>query len=403
MSRSKAAAQDESGVDPLSMSIILMEDMIEKLKVLNYDNEFVNTVKVKPLSRHYFVIQTNPGEQFFMFTSLAVFLINKAGIILEYPQEYDDPNSTIASILDAIRQLEIDVDFPPNKLKQGHGQHVIYILDSLCNKILENIKYKWLKPQFPKEETIEEVIPEDDSEVLQEQIEDELMARDSDEDEENLLNIDDLYAVNNVPKAISKADEILESTTNFDDWKLELERVLPQLRVIIKTNAREWRSNLDQMKMYRDKTKDIMKAARPQLDKLRSDLVENLDKITSREKSLNSQLEQLLQEYRIAQDELARVTNRFQELSGGIEERQRQLSQATSALETVKQKIEDRSSCMTDGSPLVNLKKAISIVKGDIVSMDVKLGVLEHNLLKARLRDKTMSQNYVNADALFVS
>lgn len=51
MSRSKAAAQDESGVDPLSMSIILMEDMIEKLKVLNYDNEFVNTVKVKPLSR----------------------------------------------------------------------------------------------------------------------------------------------------------------------------------------------------------------------------------------------------------------------------------------------------------------------------------------------------------------
>lgn len=54
------------------------------------------------------------------------------------------------------------------------------------------------RPQFPKEETIEEVIPEDDSEVLQEQIEDELMARDSDEDEENLLNIDDLYAVNNV-------------------------------------------------------------------------------------------------------------------------------------------------------------------------------------------------------------
>ena len=54
-------------------------------------------------------------------------------------------------------------------------------------------------------------------------------------------------------------------------------------------------------------------------------------------------------------------------------------------------------------APLVNLKKAISIVKGDIVSMDVKLGVLEHNLLKARLRDKTMSQNYVNADALFVS
>jgi hypothetical protein len=32
-----------------------------------------------------------------------------------------------------------------------------------------------------------------------------------------------------------KPDDILESTTNTDGWKLELERVLPQLKVTIKT------------------------------------------------------------------------------------------------------------------------------------------------------------------------
>jgi hypothetical protein len=32
-----------------------------------------------------------------------------------------------------------------------------------------------------------------------------------------------------------KPDDILESTTDTEGWKLELERVLPQLKVTIKT------------------------------------------------------------------------------------------------------------------------------------------------------------------------
>lgn len=32
-----------------------------------------------------------------------------------------------------------------------------------------------------------------------------------------------------------KPEEILESTTTSEDWQLELERVLPQLKVTIKT------------------------------------------------------------------------------------------------------------------------------------------------------------------------
>lgn len=55
--------------------------------------------------RHYFALQTNPGEQFYLFTSLAAWLIRKTGRPFEQPQEYDDPNSTISSILDSLRQL----------------------------------------------------------------------------------------------------------------------------------------------------------------------------------------------------------------------------------------------------------------------------------------------------------
>lgn len=80
-----------------------MEDLLDKLKVLNYDAEFVKNMKMKPLNRYYFAIQTNPGEQFYLFTSLAAWLINKCGKVLEQPQEYDDPNSTISIILDCVR------------------------------------------------------------------------------------------------------------------------------------------------------------------------------------------------------------------------------------------------------------------------------------------------------------
>lgn len=57
------------------------------------------------LNRHYFALPTNPGEQFYMFCTLAAWLINKAGRHFEQPQEYDDPNATISNILSELRSF----------------------------------------------------------------------------------------------------------------------------------------------------------------------------------------------------------------------------------------------------------------------------------------------------------
>lgn len=50
-------------------------------------------------------MQTSSGEQFYMFVSLAIWLLNKLGNNLKQPQEYDDPNLTINSILECSAQL----------------------------------------------------------------------------------------------------------------------------------------------------------------------------------------------------------------------------------------------------------------------------------------------------------
>ena len=65
------------------------------------------------------LVQTNPGEQFFMFSSLCAWLIRKSGRAFEQPQESEDPNTVIANILQHVRSLGVVIDFAPSKLKQG--------------------------------------------------------------------------------------------------------------------------------------------------------------------------------------------------------------------------------------------------------------------------------------------
>ncbi|NWI77918.1 IFT57 protein, partial [Machaerirhynchus nigripectus] len=84
---------------------VLMEDLLDKLKLLSYEEEALRRHNMRPLSRHYFALPTNPGEQFFMFCTLAAWLITKAGRPFEQPQEYDDPNAVISNVLSELRSF----------------------------------------------------------------------------------------------------------------------------------------------------------------------------------------------------------------------------------------------------------------------------------------------------------
>ena len=67
--------------------------------------------------------------------------------------------------------------------------------------------------------------------------------------------------------------------------------------------------------------------------------------------------------------------------------------------------MEERGSSMTDGSPLVNIRKNLSRVRQEILGMDVRIGVLEHTVMQARLRDRSNMQrdyhNEVNNQKMF--
>ncbi|VDP85982.1 unnamed protein product [Echinostoma caproni] len=445
MSSDKPMAPDGSEDAPVNMYATFnkMECLSEKLKLLNYERDFCKVRHRKPVPRHYFAIPTNPGEQFHNFTTLAAWLIGRANGKIDPPQEYDDPNATIATILDAVRELGHVVEFAPSKLKSGHGEHCIEVLSRLADSALKINGHEFKVPKYTEEEEEELDIEEADLSNTDEDLcewrgtqsggrwaSNKAVSGDEvpggfadigdDEDEDDVLDLEGLKtrgsrfsrpALNKDGREVNRKSHspvlrdsvlenksscgllgVLESNTDPADWQLEVERVLPQLRITIRNDAKDWRAHLEDMRRYQLDIDRAYTDAKTQLTRLHGELGRALDKINSREKYMNSQLESLLSQYKMVQDTLSEVTQRFRQASGGITERSRVLAEIGEELERVKDEMDERGSSMTDGSPVVRIKQAIQKLKSEITAMDIRTGVLEHILLRMHLRVREDSQ-----------
>lgn len=73
-----------------------MEELYDKLIVLDYSKLLISQFKLRPIHKFYFSTLTNPGEQFYTFVCLAAWLIKeKCKIPIKNeinPEEYEDPN-----------------------------------------------------------------------------------------------------------------------------------------------------------------------------------------------------------------------------------------------------------------------------------------------------------------------
>ncbi|XP_015280014.1 PREDICTED: intraflagellar transport protein 57 homolog [Gekko japonicus] len=352
----------ERGPGAVYHMFVMMEDLLEKLKLLSYEEESaLRSHNMRPPSRHYFALPTNPGEQFYMFCTLAAWLINKAGHPFEQPQEYDDPNATISNILSELRSFGRSVDFPPSKLKAGYGEQACYVLDCLAEEALKHTSYNWKRPVYPTEELEEEAITEDDAELTLNKVEEEIAEEETD-NEDNYIDLNVLKAQTyKSDMNESKQEEILESTVDAAEWNLEVERVLPQLKVTIRTDNKDWRIHVDQMHQHKDGIESALKETKGYHDKLHNEISRTLEKVSSREKYINNQLEHLVQEYRSITEEL----------------------------EKIKQDMEEKGSSMTDGAPLVKIKQALTKLKQETIQMDIRIGVVEHTLLQSKLKEKS--------------
>nr|SVE79018.1 EOG090X0ADS [Daphnia lumholtzi] len=403
--RNESTADNEIGqVGPgASFTVFtLMEDLIDKMKLLKYETEFANEFNMKPFPRHYFAIPTNPGEQFHMFVVTAAWLIRKGKKKFDTPQESDDPNATISNILDYVRRLGVAIEFPPNRLKQGYGEHVVFVLDRLADYALKINNFLWDQPQEQDEEEVVEEENGSGDELDLEQVEEEMAAQYGSDDEYDKdffnLNVQTI-----TPHVSQMRADVLESDADAEAWKIEVERVIPRLKLAMKPDPRDWRSRLQLLSKYSASVSNTISSSRTMLQKISTDIEKNMERVETREKYLNSQLSGLLTQYSKTQEQLKQVEEKYSKFSVGIEERNHKLNQLNDEIQCIKNELDERSLNMTDGTPLVNLKKVLIRIKGELTLMDVRIGVASHILLQARMKQSTALQHLLLANSTAIA
>ena len=193
-----------------------------------------------------------------------------ASLHLKHPHphpsaQYEDPNTITTNIMLELRKLGLPTEFSQSKIKQGWGDEVCATLNNLARMALKAVRWKWEAPVFPPE--AEEAAADDDGgddadaaamEMDAQGLDDDEVEEEDDifaDDDEAFIDTD---ATKDLPS--SKAAGILESSTTHAEWKLELERVLPQLKVHIRADAKDWRNHLDLMRTNRTDIETALEA-----------------------------------------------------------------------------------------------------------------------------------------------
>lgn len=374
------------------------EELVDKLKLLNYEDGFLKLgVAYKPILKHYFVKSRNVGEQFFLFTSLAAWLIKKSGeSSYSMPQEFDDPNSTIANIMAAAKSKGISIDFTAAKLKSGAGENVISILNALADAALVHVEFQWQRMIPPKEEDEDTAVDEQEDDDEDGELEEESTNFLEDDDDDNVIEID-LKAQGFVTESKNPLQGVLQSTIDSVTWKQEVERVAVQLKITLRQDAKDWRLHLEQMNSMHKTVEQKVGTVGPYLENMSKDIAKTLERISTREKSLNTQLSSMMSKFKRATDTRAELREKYKAASVGVSSRTETLDRISDDIEQLKQQIEEQGAKSSDGAPLVKIKQAVSKLEEELQTMNVQIGVLEQSILNTYLRDHfNFSANLLN-------
>ncbi len=255
-----SSSTDDGGSLDFVATYQAMAELQAKLLALDYSKAFVSAYKCPPINRYYFCrpggSQGAGGQQFFAFTCLASFLLNRLNERADFKVDsFDDPNLTIDRILNAAG-AHVDISAFANaraKFKAGFGGEVIGLLgrlvDKVCLKELPTatergssnlVTVRFLNADGSPVDGGDEEGGEDelDNDIEDDEIELEEEFADYIIDEE-MMGPDGMFVAgeddgwDDDPFGQQAENEkklaMITASTDLTEWKLELERILPQL------------------------------------------------------------------------------------------------------------------------------------------------------------------------------
>lgn len=88
---------------------------------------------------------------------------------------------------------------------------------------------------------------------------------------------------------------------------------------------------------------------------------------------------------------LPQTQSEYNTLNDSVMSLQIELNSVAEELDEVKSKMESLSTTVTDTAPIVKIKDAFQKLRQEVRQLDVKIGVVGHTLMQAKLRQKNQS------------
>jgi len=363
---------------------LMMDDILERLKMLDYEAQFK---RFKPLSHTYFAMaSSNPNEQFFYFMSLCSWLMGLLGTEWQTPSQMDDPNSSASSLYAKLQEVGAPTHFGGwQKLKAGFGEPCCLILKWL----LEQIPIEF-KPALHTEEAEYE-----EAAVDEEAVDDTANMADEVGDAEN--EEEEYYHGGGGEGAAAAGrgkltDSILDSQVEPEAWRIELERVTPQLKMQVLSDPKEWRNRLVNTKSHQTTLVALTPETSVTLERLAEELERTLGALKKAESKLNTQCADAVSEYADKQDELQKRMDEYNNNSDTINALTNELHSVSEDLSQVKERMDTRGASMTDTSPLVKIKSALSKLRTETKQLEIRIGVLTHTLVAKKVKEASSSR-----------
>lgn len=429
-------------MDPSGDLLLLNDELVDFLLLLKYDypNGFTNA-EYPPVSRTFFCqpSSTNAALQFKYFSQLVAWLVARnlggSNDAVNW-NKWDDP-ATVCTGISVLLKERFALDIPGARLKSGFGEGVLEVLHALSRSALERTQFQFLPTIYPDEGgengnvlgggEVDDDINEDESLlggnegvngtctpslnvlnvntellgqaplVADNNISDNLNSGSS----SSLLNKDTspLNNSQNLDQSVDISGQfegVLETSIDPKQWALEVERVVPRLMTATAslndvTGASRvdgggnsaWGPRLAQAKMH----KKAMEANSPveTLTNLSRDLNQLTERIRSKEAFINSQFDNRAAEFANTQEELKKVTAQHTALSESTLALQIEYNGLLEELEETKSRMESLSSTVTDTGPIVKIKDSFQRLRLETRQIEVKIGVLAHQLMQAKL------------------
>lgn len=200
-------------------------------------------------------------------------------------------------------------------------------------------------------------------------------------------------SINSINQQSSK--NISSSVLDPESWAKEVDRVVPQLRLTIRSSDQkvDWRLHLQQLNHNREQLVESLNSTKDSISKLTNSVTKDMEKVQLREKYIQDQFEPLINEYISIKNRLEELNQKYASQSSGVTTKSATLSEITDELEGIKAEMEERGSTMTDGTPLVSLRKGLSQLKSEVTVLDIRIGVAAHTILRSQLEEEGMAMD----------